>query len=85
MDVTPLTLGQKLSGTRSRCAWASAAWSALPNVYKLAQGGTAGGAGLNTKVGFDAPNKFDALAAHDAMLEVHGALNVVAASLMKMA
>merc|ERR1719242_2777145 len=32
-----------------------------------------------------APNKFEALAAHDAMLEVHGALNVCAASLMKVA
>lgn len=32
-----------------------------------------------------APNKFEALAAHDALVEVHGALNVVAASLMKIA
>lgn len=32
-----------------------------------------------------APNKFEALAAHDAMLELHGALNVVACSLMKIA
>ncbi len=32
-----------------------------------------------------APNKFEALAAHDAMVEVHGALNVLAASLMKIA
>lgn len=32
-----------------------------------------------------APNKFEALAAHDALIEVHGALNVVAASLMKIA
>ncbi|XP_035210419.1 fumarate hydratase, mitochondrial-like [Stegodyphus dumicola] len=30
-----------------------------------------------------APNKFEALAAHDAMVEVSGALNVVACSLMK--
>ncbi len=30
-----------------------------------------------------APNKFEALAAHDALVEVHGALNVVAVSLMK--
>lgn len=30
-----------------------------------------------------APNKFEALAAHDAMVEVHGALNTVAVSLMK--
>ena len=32
-----------------------------------------------------APNKFEALAAHDAMVEAHGALNVVATSLMKIA
>ncbi|XP_042907614.1 fumarate hydratase, mitochondrial [Parasteatoda tepidariorum] len=32
-----------------------------------------------------APNKFEALAAHDAMVEMSGALNVVACSLMKIA
>ncbi|KAG5889607.1 hypothetical protein JTB14_024028 [Gonioctena quinquepunctata] len=32
-----------------------------------------------------APNKFEALAAHDALVEVSGALNVVACSLMKIA
>lgn len=32
-----------------------------------------------------APNKFEALAAHDAMVEVSGALNVVACSIMKIA
>ncbi|XP_070578359.1 fumarate hydratase, mitochondrial-like [Ptychodera flava] len=31
------------------------------------------------------PNKFEALAAHDALVEVHGALNVIACSLMKIA
>lgn len=40
----------------------------------------------NTKLPFvSAPNKFEALAAHDAMIELHGALNVVACSLMKIA
>lgn len=34
---------------------------------------------------FSAPNKFEALAAHDAMVELHGALNVIACSLMKIA
>ena len=34
---------------------------------------------------FSAPNKFEALAAHDAMVELHGAVNVVACSLMKIA
>jgi len=32
-----------------------------------------------------APNKFEALAAHDAIVELHGALNTVACSLMKIA
>lgn len=32
-----------------------------------------------------APNKFEALACHDTMVEVSGALNTVAASLMKIA
>ena len=32
-----------------------------------------------------APNKFEALAAHDAIVEASGALNVVACSLMKVA
>lgn len=32
-----------------------------------------------------APNKFESLAAHDALVEVHGALNVVATSIMKIA
>lgn len=30
-----------------------------------------------------APNKFEALAAHDAIVEVHGAFNTLAVSLMK--
>lgn len=32
-----------------------------------------------------APNKFEALAAHDAMVELSGALNTVACSVMKIA
>lgn len=103
MDATPLTLGQEFGGyAEQMCLGIGRVERTLPNVYKLAQGGTAVGTGLNTKQGFDAlvaaevaaftglpfvtaPNKFEALAAHDAMLEVHGALNVVAASLMKVA
>ncbi|KAL3874581.1 hypothetical protein ACJMK2_037569 [Sinanodonta woodiana] len=39
-----------------------------------------------TKLPFvTSPNKFEALATHDAMVEVHGALNVIACSLMKIA
>ena len=74
--------------------------AALPRLYQLAQGGTAVGTGINTRVGFaedvaeavavdtglpfvTAPNKFEALAAHDALVEASGALNTVAVSLMK--
>merc|ERR1712013_487054 len=32
-----------------------------------------------------APNKFEALAAHDAVVEMHGSLNTVAVSMMKIA
>merc|ERR1719461_2770057 len=103
MDATPLTLGQEFSGYAQQMAHGIARIEGtLPHVYMLAQGGTAVGTGLNTKVGFDAlvakevaaftglpfvtaPNKFEALAAHDALVELSGALNVVAASLMKIA
>jgi fumarate hydratase class II len=40
---------------------------------------------LADRVFLPAPNKFEALAAHDAMVMTHGALNTVAASLMKIA
>ncbi len=53
MDATPLTLGQEMS------AWVHMVdnairriESALPALYELAQGGTAVGTGLNTKIGF---------------------------------
>merc|ERR1712187_159624 len=103
MDATPLTLGQEFSGYAQQIEHGiGRVQNTLPNVYKLAQGGTAVGTGLNTKEGFDvlvasevarktglpfetAPNKFEALAAHDAIVELHGALNTVAASLMKIA
>ena len=42
-------------------------------------------ASLSGKPFVTAPNKFEALAAHDAMVETHGALKQVAVSLMKIA
>ena len=68
----------------------------------MAQGGTAVGTGLNTKIGWaeavaahmsditglpfvTAPNKFEALAAHDALVEMSGALKTVAVSIYKIA
>ena len=102
-DATPLTLGQEFSGYVAMVANGMARVEAvLPNLYELAQGGTAVGTGINAKVGFaekfadevaaytklpfvTAPNKFEALATHDAMVEAHGALNEVAVSLFKIA
>jgi fumarate hydratase, class II len=102
-DATPLTLGQEFGGYAFQVEQAiKRVTAALHNIYPLAQGGTAVGTGLNTRVGFaekvanriaeitglpfvTAPNKFEALAAHDAMVEMSGALKTVAASLFKIA
>ena len=102
-DATPLTLSQEFSGYTHQIAMGiQRVKDALGRIYELAQGGTAVGTGLNTKVGWDtmvaanmaeitglpfvtAPNKFEALAAHDAMVEISGALKTVAASLFKIA
>ncbi len=103
MDATPLTLGQEFSGFVAQVENGVARLrGSLPRLYKLAQGGTAVGTGLNAVEGFaedfaaevaritglpfeTAANKFEALAAHDAIVEASGALNVVATSLMKIA
>ncbi|TMW62384.1 hypothetical protein Poli38472_009877 [Pythium oligandrum] len=102
-DATPLTLGQEFSGYREQIALSIHRVEAvLPNLYKLALGGTAVGTGLNTSKGYDkeiaamiaeetgypfvtAPNKFEALAAHDAVVEASGAMNTIACSIMKIA
>ncbi|MEL6241227.1 MAG: class II fumarate hydratase [Pseudomonadota bacterium] len=102
-DATPLTLAQEFGGYAHQVAMGIARVNdALGRIYELAQGGTAVGTGLNTKVGWaesvaanmaeitglpfvTAPNKFEALAAHDAMVEMSGALKTVAASLFKIA
>ena len=102
-DATPLTLGQEFSGYTHQVAMGiKRVKETLDGLYELAQGGTAVGTGLNSKVGFaedfaaevanitdlpfrTAPNKFEALAAHDAYVYAHGALNTVAASLFKIA
>jgi fumarate hydratase class II len=102
-DATPLTLGQEFSGYVTQIEFGIArVKNCLKHLYFVAQGGTAVGTGLNTKIGFDkkfakklaevtgkafitAPNKFEALASNDAMVEASGALNVLAVSLMKIA
>ncbi len=102
-DATPLTLGSVFSSYATQVRLGiDRVKSTLPNLYKLAQGGTAVGSGLNTHKNFavkftaevsaqtglpfvTAPNKYEALAAHDALVETSGALNVLATSLMKIA
>lgn len=102
-DATPLTLGQEFSGYVTQIEYGiERIKDTLPRLMQLAQGGTAVGTGINSKVGFaekfaekvsditglpfvTAPNKFESLAAHDAMVEVSGALNTIATSLMKIA
>lgn len=102
-DATPLTLGQEFSGyVQQLTNGLKRIEITMDSLKMLAQGGTAVGTGLNTKIGFDkmiaeevsnetglyfetAPNKFEALAAHDAIVEASGALNTVACSLFKIA
>jgi fumarate hydratase class II len=98
-----VTLGQEFSGYAAQAKYAAARIRAtLPDLFALAQGGTAVGTGVNTAKGFaeevaeniarqtglpfvTAPNKFEALAAHDAIAFAHGAINAFAAGLYKIA
>ena len=52
-DATPITLGQEFSGYGAQVVLAAARIrQTLPDLYALAQGGTAVGTGLNARVGF---------------------------------
>ncbi|CAO3429696.1 class II fumarate hydratase [Azospirillum doebereinerae] len=52
-DATPLTLGQEFSGYAMQVAYGiERVRSSLPQLYRLAQGGTAVGTGLNAQIGF---------------------------------
>ncbi|NNM60805.1 MAG: class II fumarate hydratase [Steroidobacteraceae bacterium] len=100
-DATPLALGQEFGGYARQVELGMERIEAcLPRLYRLAQGGTAVGTGVNTRPGFDeriagtiarltglpfttAADKFEALAAHDTLVELSGALNVLAASFTK--
>ena len=102
-DAVPLTVGQEMSGWVAQLdADLARLDAALPDLHRLAIGGTAVGTGLNAPSGFgercaslvgkltgrpfeSAPNKFAELAAHDAVVAAHGALRVLAVSLMKVA
>ena len=102
-DATPIKLSQEFSGYSFQIKMGiERVKKSLDNIYELAQGGTAVGTGLNTKIGWDklvakeiseitklpfvsAPNKFEALASHDALVEFSGSLKTVASSLFKIA
>jgi fumarate hydratase class II len=102
-DAVPITLGQEFSGYAAQARQSVARIErALPELYELAQGGTAVGTGLNARRGFaeafadrvaaitglpfvSAANKFAALAGHDALVGLHGALTACAAALFKIA
>jgi fumarate hydratase class II len=102
-DAVPMTLGQEFSGYARQIELAIGRIKrALPDLYEVAQGGTAVGTGLNAHPEFarrfatalaeltsrpfrPAANTFEALAAHDALVECSGALNTLAASCMKIA
>jgi fumarate hydratase class II len=102
-DATPLTLGQEFSGYAQQLADnIDRVEAVLPRLYRLAQGGTAVGTGLNAPDGFaeafakevanltrlpftSASNKFAELAAHDTLVELSGALSIIAVSLTKIA
>lgn len=102
-DATPLTLGAVFGAYTTQVRQSiERIKRCLPNLYMLAQGGTAVGSGLNAHPEFavkfaaevsaqtelpfiTAPDKYEALAAHDTFVEVSGALNVLATSFMKIA
>ena len=102
-DATPVTLGQVFTGYAAQVTYGiERVEAALPRLYRLAQGGTAVGTGLNAPEDFaerfaetvsgitglpfeTAENKFEALATHDTLVHMSGALNTVATSAMKIA
>ncbi|GKT96165.1 LOW QUALITY PROTEIN: fumarate hydratase [Colletotrichum tofieldiae] len=87
-DATPLTLGQEFSGYVAQLdAGIRRVETSLPDLRLLAQGGTAVGTGINTFQGFAEAiaEEFEALAAHDAIVQAHGSLNTLAGSLSKIA
>ena len=103
MDATPLTLSQEFSGYAFQVEMAiKGIKKSLPRLYKIAQGATAVGTGLNTDKSWNksvaeniakltklpfisAPNKFEAIASHDSMVELSGAIKSTSVSLFKIA
>src|SRR3712207_9444945 len=98
MDAVPVTLGQEFGGYAAQISLGcDRVRDALPRAAEIPLGGTATGTGLNThpefaervraKLGLgEAPrDRFEAQGNRDALVELHGALKVVAVSLTKIA
>ncbi|QQP42523.1 Fumarate hydratase_ putative, partial [Caligus rogercresseyi] len=89
-DATPLTLGQEFGAiTLPRLYMLAAGGTAVGTGLNTRIGFAEKIAAKVSEItGFPfvtAPNKFEALAAHDSLVEVSGALNVIACSIMKIA
>jgi fumarate hydratase, class II len=98
MDAVPVTLGQELGGYAAQITLGrDRVRDALARAAQIPLGGTATGTGLNTHPEFaervrrelglgEAPlDRFEAQGNRDALVELHGALKVVAVSLTKIA
>jgi fumarate hydratase, class II len=98
MDAVPVTLGQEFGGYAAQIELGrDRVRDALRRAAQIPLGGTATGTGLNTHPEFaervrrrlglgEAPlDRFEAQANRDALVELHGALKVVAVSLTKIA
>jgi fumarate hydratase class II len=98
MDAVPVTLGQEFGGYAAQITLGrDRVRDALGRAAQIPLGGTATGTGLNTHPEFgervrrqlglgEAPlDHFEAQANRDALVELHGALKVVAVSLTKIA
>src|SRR5688572_12963197 len=98
MDAVPVTLGQEFAGYAAQITLGrDRVRDALGRAAQIPLGGTATGTGLNTHPEFaervrrelglgEAPlDRFEAQANRDALVELHGALKVIAVSLTKIA
>ncbi len=98
MDAVPVTLGQEFGGYAAQLSLGrDRVRDALGRASEIPLGGTATGTGLNTHPEFaervrerlgvgEAPrDRFEAQGNRDALVELHGALKVVAVSLTKIA
>jgi fumarate hydratase, class II len=98
MDAVPVTLGQEFGGYAAQITLGrDRVRDALGRAAQIPLGGTATGTGLNTHPEFgervrrelglgEAPlDRFEAQANRDGLVELHGALKVVAVSLTKIA